>query len=214
MKVTELRVKSTKEAGAKLAKAGVKFLSHLTRILENIKDNSVKPNIVVCIDTLCERFGKFDNTAAFKAIEVVSLPCSPGSSSVLKSVSLHCIASSVEVLRNEFIPLLQPSLKAALDNVRDSLITKDRSVQLYCAAYAVAISVFDNLPYMVPEKTLSSFMELSAKSAASSLGSDANESRSQFWRAVATRLDIKLVYESVGKSWQFALTEGPSVSKF
>lgn len=191
----------------------IAFLSHLTSLLEGTDSEAVKTPTVICIDAICEKFGKHDTVSVLRSVQVISSKCFDASSKLLKSVSLHCIASSVDVLQNDFIPLLQPVLILALDNLRESLEDSVRYTQQYDAAYAVAISILDQLPYLFPQDKLCSLMRLSAQSTRKAFGSDAESSRSQFWQVVTTRLDINVTVESIIKVWQTALVEGPLVSK-
>lgn len=130
----------------------------------------------------------------------------------LRTLSLYCLASIVDILRNEFIPLLQQALEAAISCLRQSLSKDSTNTKLHNASYLFITSVFDRIPFMVPQGFIRTTFELSHLSAATELGQEATLNRSQFLQAAATRLEVNSIFSVAKLVWPSAVQHGYVVS--
>ena len=209
-----MQLKSAKDVDDAARIESLEFLPRLALLVQESGDETLILNAIVCIDIIVERFGKLNATITFEAIRVVSsVPHTSDSSTLLRSLALHCIASSIYTLRDDFIPLVQTATKGAIECLRRSLSEGEKDSQLHNAAYAVAISLIDTLPYMIPEKTLRSFLELSSQSTVEKRDGHAGDSCMQFLQAVAARVEIGILFEAVGEVWSHAMEQGPKVGQ-
>ncbi len=173
----------------------------------------LKYNAIACIDRICERFGKTSPMLTYHVAQVVVGPHCLGSNDLpLRTLSLYCLASIVDILRNDFIPLLQQALEAAAGCLRESLSNESPSSKLHNASYSYFTSVVDCIPFMVPQSFIRTTFELSLLSAAAALGQEATMNRSQFLQSAATRLDLNSVFSVAKLVWPSAMKHGNVVS--
>lgn len=212
MKTLEVRVRSAQiDKASKIAIIGL--LPHLTRILEDSDRTALKANALACIDQICEKCGKTDSAATFAAAQVIaSKSCLGSDDMLLRVLSLHCLASSVEILQNDFIPLLQQATQGASICLESSLKEGSRNERLHNAAYAFFTALADHVPFMITKASLRAVVELSYKSALANLSTEADESRSQLMKLAATRVEFATVVGVLDEAWPAAVKQGPLVS--
>jgi len=175
----------------------------------------LKYNAIACIDRICERFGKTNPILTYNVAQVVVGPHCLGSNDLpLRTLSLYCLASIVDILRNDFIPLLQQALEAAAGCLRESLNNDSPSAKLHNASYSFFTSVVDRIPFMVPQSFIRTTFELSLLSAAAALGQEATMNRSQFLQSAATRLDVNSIFTVAKLVWPSSMKHGNVVSTF
>lgn len=215
LKALEGRIRTSTKVDVVSRKAIIAFLPRLTSILEHTGPAQLKQNAVACIDRISEKFGKTDPDAVFQASKVVcSAHCVENPDKLLRILSLHCLATSVEIMGNDFIPLLQQSCQAAFACLEASMTQDRRELKLHNAAYAFLIAVIDRIPFVLPQASLKKLIELSHQSAALDLGSDAEGNRKHMYQIAATKVDIKAVVNVATSGWPSAVKQGPIVSCF
>lgn len=209
LKSVEVKVQSIRQGDDVSTKAGLAFLSQIGTIIQHSPDVALKHTAVACIDQISERFGKKDPSAIAAAAQIVSGVQSLGSSDDrLRIISLLCLASTVDVIQDEFIPLLPAVLLKAFTYLSQSLDSQEPKNNLHNAVYALLCSIVERLPFMLSGQYLDSALQLSHRSAVADLDPDVAESRSQFYQLAAKRIDAKECFSAIERSWTGAVEMG------
>lgn len=190
--------------------AALAMIPKLSAILMQASDKPLALNAVVCIDQICEKFGKLNIDATLGVAQTVASPqCLRSENPLLRGLSLHCLGSMVEILQDNFIPLLPSATQAAIDGLQQSIANQPRDVRLHNAAFAFIISVVDSLAYMITSDMLHEILKQSHQSASSKSNEDENSIRNQFLQSVASRCELPIVFEAARQSWLSAVRSGP-----
>lgn len=123
------------------------------------------------------------------------------------------MASCIEILGNEFIPLLQRTTTAATECLRDSLTGTTKNEKLHIAAYAFFMALAEYVPFMFGRAALRAVLELSYRSAAVGFSGEAGENRTQLLQLAATKIDTSVLLETAQDTWLNAVKQGPSVCR-
>lgn len=210
LKAFEVQLRLSKGSKDVDKTAALSLLPRLTSLLSESSDTPIALNAVVCIDQICDMYGKLDVDATSKAAQVIADPrCLRSDNTLLRALSLHCLASMVVTLQSEFIPLLTPALQAAKDSIQQSLAEKAQDIRLHTAAFALMISIADQLSYMISAEALQEQLQLSQSSARASNGKAGDSSRAHFLQVVASRFTLPVIIEASRKSWICAVRAGP-----
>lgn len=208
-----MRVKkaTTADTSAKMAVLGL--LPRLTQMLQITEKQSLNLHVLACIDQICEQFGKTDLNATYHVAEVISSDnCMGSPNQALRTLSLHCMASMVDILGNDFIPLLQTTINMATACLHDSLQEANVIEKTHNAAYALLIAVVDCIPFMFGKSALRKVLESSRRSATRKLSHEADASRAQFMQLAATKLELPVVLETASDTWRETLQNGFTAS--
>ena len=214
LKCLELRMRSAGRHNFPSNKsAGLNLTPRLLSILSDTESEDLKVSAIACLDLVCERFGRGDRKKVYDAVKtIIENRCVTGDNETLKAMSLHCIASSVELLGNEFIPLIQPVLHAIIDCLDKSIEPEMKSIKSQNAAFACVTVMIDQLSFALPQRPLETLTSLCSKAAVSRNEKSARSSRSDFLKAFSTRLDVRIVFSTLTQEWQAAVRHGPRVS--
>ena len=213
LKSVEVKVQSIRQGDDVSTKAVLAFLSQIGTIIQHSPDVALKHTAVACIDQISERFGKKDPPAIAAAAQIVSGVQSLGSSDDrLRIISLLCLASTVDVIQDGFIPLLPAVLPKAFTYLSQSLDSQEPKNNLHNAVYALLCSIVERLPFMFSGQYLDSALQLSHRSAVADLDPDVDESRSQFYQLAAKQIDAKECFSAIERSWTGAVEMGYEVS--
>lgn len=191
----------------------LKPLPKLLHMLKEDGDPILKPNAIACIDKLIEKFGKLDTVATTEVANVIAGPqCLGGGDKVLQTLSLHCLSSVVEMLGNDFIPVLERSIEGACKCLNDSL-SDATFPKLHSAALAFVITVVSNIPYMLKEEHLLNILSLCQLSAELVTDIQVTENRLHLMQIISSKLDITLVASVCVQVWHSAVNSGRVVSR-
>ena len=208
LKSLEVQLRFAKHADNASKKSALAFLPRLADIVES-KDHSLplRLNAVVCIDRICEDFGKIDLQATFKSAQVI-LRCLQEQDTLMRALAMHCLASMVEVLQGQYIPLLQASLLATSGFLNEVIDSPAKELRLHNAAFALIISVIENIAYMIAPDALKIQLRHAQSSAAAQLGDQANENRQQFYRVAAEKIEVNVLFSAASATWSHATCKG------
>ncbi|KAI9668666.1 MAG: snoRNA-binding rRNA-processing protein utp10 [Alyxoria varia] len=210
LKSVEQQIRTSKQFDFESKNAAINFLPRLNRLLRGSTSESLKLGAVACVDRICEQFGKLNTDATMEAAKTVVSSCFGQEDVLLRVVALHTMASCVEVLQNEFIPLLQQSVTLVSDALVDAASPKSQNLRLHNASLALATALVDRFPYLLSPTAFDSLVHALSKAASSQLGSGAASTRAQFLSVVSARVPIKPLFETAERNWLDALRNGPS----
>lgn len=213
LRTLESRIVSLGHTSKQSKRAVASLLERLASDLESPNKSSLAPNIISCVDCICEKFGKLDSTLIFRIMKVVSGPHCLGADMIpVRTLSLHCLASSIEILGPEFIPLLRSSEEAAITSLSESLMGTETNPALHNAAYTYFVSLAEHIPFIISKGTSCTVMELSAKSASVNIHGDAATLRTEYLKLAATKLDFPLLFHSLSQALDSCISCGPLVT--
>lgn len=189
------------------------FLPRLAQIIEESSDVSLKKTAVVCIDRIAELFGKKDIPAIVASARVVAgSECLGASESGLRTISMLCLATMVELSSNSFISILPLALPKAVDSLATSIREDTEDGALHNAVYSLIGALILYVPWMVTGADLVSILKLSFESANAEMGDGCDQSRVGALRLLARRIEAKDCFAALTTTWMDAMAEGPMVS--
>lgn len=208
LRTIEQRIRGMKQAGSATKQAMIALLPRLTSTLTAANQAATKPATLTCIDAICEKFGKSDTDATLIAMQAVATDhCLTSSDPLLRTLSLQCLASSIEVLGNDFIPLLHTTSAAAVKAVEDSLMVTVKNESLHDAAFAFFSAVEDHLPFMVSKDLAANILTCALSSVSASLNPG------QCLQLMSLKLEAAVVIQASQSVWDAAVARGNKVSQ-
>lgn len=194
-------------------KACLSFLPRLTSILNQTPDTLLRHTAITCADRIIERYGKKDldaSTAVAKAI--AGETCLGAADSKVGVIALLCLATSVEVLREAFIPIVPLALPKALDHLQSSIEDVPSNDALHNAVYSLVEAMFTYIPWMVTGEYLNRLLKISYESANAEMGFKCDQNRSDVLKLVAKQVKPRACFAALGRTWTNAMIEGPKVN--
>lgn len=191
------------------------FLPPLASIIKESSDVSLKHIAVVCMDRIAELFGKKDVAAIVASARIVAGDeCLKASESSLRTISMLCLATMVEVLSDGFISILPLALPKAMDNLATSIQEDTEDGALHNAVYSFLGALILYVPWMVTGADLDFALKLSFESANAEMGEECDQSRIEALRLVPKKVEAKDCLAALDRTWTISMTEGPLVSLY
>lgn len=161
----EQRVKTAKRGDAALQTIFAETLSNCAIFVAESQPVSTRTAAIACIDNISEKFGKTDRDAVMHVAERIAGPAALGDEDrELRRISLLCLADMLEVLGEEFIPIMvkttNHAIKYLADELSDEEDARDHAMVNACFGYAMA--VLDHIPWMLTGNFLEKLLELAA----------------------------------------------------
>ncbi|KAK7534940.1 uncharacterized protein J3D65DRAFT_629488 [Phyllosticta citribraziliensis] len=208
LKAVEAQAIEVKPNNVSARTALLQFLPRIISVITNTDDSNLKHTAVACIDQISEKFGKKDTSAVAMAAEAIAGEQSLGSKEDrLRIMSLLCLTSIVEILRDDFIPLIPKVLPKAFAYLEESIAAESKS-SLHNAVYALLCAILEHIPFMFSGHHLDSALQLSHKSAAADLSEEDDANRQQFYLLVAQQVDAKEMFGAAERNWDSAVQAG------
>ena len=210
-----LQVSRMKEFGTASGHALLGFMPRIMTVIQTSTDTPLKLTAISCIDKISEKFGKLDKSAILGAAQIVA-----GTASLrdddreIQTMSLLALTSMVEVLKEEFIPLIPQILKKCFELLGEAIAAPNEAwaEKLHNAAFQFLNAVAENISYIISGKDLDSALKLSLQSAVAGLDEDAGEHRRWFGNLIAKTIDSGATFTSLGRILEHAMKTGPKVS--
>ncbi|KKY13464.1 putative ssu processome component [Diplodia seriata] len=209
LRAVEAQAINVKQSDTPARIALLEFLPRATSVIQKSADISLKHTAVACIDQIAEKFGKKDTAVVATAAEVVAGDQALGASeNRLRVMSLLCLASTVEILQDDFIPLIPKVLPKAFAYLEESINAGAKGDSLHNAVYSLLSSIIERIPYIFSGSYLDSALQLSHKSAAAELSDEADENRKQFYHLAARQIDAKDCFTALDRNWDSSVKAG------
>ena len=212
MSAFEQRVEASKPGDLATQTACLGFLPRLTSLLRDSSDTALKHTATICVDRIIEKYGKKDISTVTAAINVISgADCLSASDSRLRVISLLCLATSLEVLRESIIPIIPQALPKALEHLKSSINDDSEDESLHNAVYSFLEALLTYVPWMISGQYLDRFLGLSHESANAELSARCHLSRVDVLKLLAKQVEPRECFSALGRTWASAMTEGPQV---
>ncbi|KAH7044631.1 hypothetical protein B0J12DRAFT_184176 [Macrophomina phaseolina] len=209
LRAVEAQAINVKQSDSSARTALLEFLPRITFVIQNSPDINLRHTAVACVDQISEKFGKKDTAVVATAAEVIAGEQALGASEDrLRVMSLLCLASTVEILRDDFIPLIPKVLPQAFKYLDESIEAGKKGQSLHNAVYSLLCSIIERIPYIFSGTYLDSALQLSHKSAAAELSDEADENRDQFYQLAARQVDAKDCFTALDRNWANAVKAG------
>ena len=190
-------------------------MHQVLEVVNHSSDLDVSIAAVTCIDHIGTKFGrKHPENLVIATRTVARLPILNNDDDRLKIVSLLCLASLADVLREEFIPLSTQVLPIAISHLERSTNSESSSVELHDAAIAMLGAVLEHIPYILSIFDLNKILRQIQVSACSKLSRSAKESRRLIYRLMIENVEDGPLFASIENSSKGAIMAGYTVSHF
>ncbi|KFY63949.1 hypothetical protein V496_03551 [Pseudogymnoascus sp. VKM F-4515 (FW-2607)] len=201
----EVRVDQEKQSNVAARQAMLAFLPQLTAIIRESGDILYKHIAVTCVDKIAEKYGKKDLDAVAVAAETIAgEKCLGQDDERLQVMSLLCLASLVDILREGIVSVLPIAIPAALQYMAKTVEKGGQNDKLHNAGYAFISALVEHLPYMISGSYLDTFLVISNKSAEAELEVEADESRIACLDLAAKQIEAKNMFTALQKNWPIA----------
>ncbi|KFY30036.1 hypothetical protein V493_02159 [Pseudogymnoascus sp. VKM F-4281 (FW-2241)] len=205
----EVRVDQEKQSNVAARQAMLAFLPQLTAIIRESGDILYKHIAVTCVDKIAEKYGKKDLEAVAVAAETIAgEKCLGQDDERLQIMSLLCLASLVDILREGIVSVLPIAIPAALQYMAKTVEEGGQNDKLHNAGYAFINALVEHLPYMISGSYLDTFLVISNKSAEAELEVEADESRIACLDLAAKQIEAKNMFTALQKNWPIAVECG------
>lgn len=189
------------------------FLPHLASVITESSDVSLQHTAVGCIDRITELFGKKDVTAIMSSAKIIAGDeCLGASESSLRTISMLCLATMVEVLSDGFISILPLALPKATDSLATSFGQDTEDGAVHNAVYSFLGGLILYVPWMITGPDLELILKLSFESAKAEMGEECDQSRRETLRLIPKTMEAKECLAALDKTWAVAMSGGPLVS--
>ncbi|KAK4985088.1 snoRNA-binding rRNA-processing protein utp10 [Elasticomyces elasticus] len=210
----EARIRTEKSSHEATRLAILDFLPHLTSIVQRSADVPLRHISIVCLDQASEKYGKKDTDRILTVAKIVTSDQALGSAdNRLRIISLLCLASMVEVLREEFIPLLPQALARAFDYIEATVKANSPNEKLYETAFTFITAILEYLPYIVSRKYLDTLLVLSFESAEAGLSDEADETRLKCYQLIARKVGVQECFSALDRRWSSASKLGVTAAE-
>lgn len=208
----QVRIENEQSSNTNSRVAILDFLPQLRAIIQEPLDMQNKYVAINCIRKISVKYGKKDLEAIKGAAETISSSyCLGQSDDQLRVLALQCLASIVDILKEEMIFVLPAIIPRALEYLKESIQVNARAQMLHKACYTFLCAIVHHLPYMISRAHLDKLLELSNFSAEVLLDVETRDIRTNFVSLAVKQIDPKIVFSSLERYWLHAMSLGPLV---
>lgn len=195
------------------ANALLDVFPNVTALITEGDDADLIHSAILYVDVVSEKFGKKDVSAVLSAAQVVSSASAFGSGDdELRIISLLCLATVVEILKDELVPFLPQILSQTFQYLSATTSASADSIRLHDAIYAFLGSVLEYIPWMFSAKTLDDALRLTQQSASSDIVSRTGaDSRDQFSALLPKQVEARELLSALDRTFDGATTFGYQV---
>ncbi|KAF2230999.1 hypothetical protein EV356DRAFT_579615 [Viridothelium virens] len=203
------RLDGIDERDLKARLALIEFLPSLIEMMQKSSEVAFKATAISCIGNILDKCGKKDLEAALSAAKAIASEQALGDNNdSIKVISLLTLAGMVEVLQDDFIPLLPQILSKGFQFLESTLSTDESNIQLHDAVFRMIIAVTDRLPFMLLGKHLDMALALCFRSMTSSDKFRMSVSRQEFTELLPKKSGPKELFSALDRTWHNAVQAG------
>ncbi|POS85421.1 hypothetical protein EPUL_003337, partial [Erysiphe pulchra] len=208
----QVRIENDQSSDAISRDAIIDFLPQLRTIIQDSLDMQNKYIAINCVKKISIKYGKKDLEAIKGAAETISSSyCLGQSDDHLRVSALQCLASIVDILKEDIIFVLPATIPRALEYLKESIQLSEMAQMLHKACYTFLSAIVRHLPYMISGAHLDKLLELSNFSAETLLDNEIRDIRKNFVSLAVKQIDPKYVFSSLERYWSHAISLGPLV---
>lgn len=201
------QVRRVKHGDGQSAAALLNFIPRITAIVSSENDALQRYSAIACIHQISERFGKKEPAKVLPATMVIASERGLGSSNNrLQIVSLLALASMVDVLRDDMIPLIPQMLAQTFSLLKQSIDVDTSDVALHNACFALTNSVVELLPYIMTGDHLDGALRLAQLSTTKSVDGG-SVSREQFYVGLSQKVTSAEMFAVLERNYEWVRSE-------
>ncbi|KAI5208862.1 hypothetical protein AUEXF2481DRAFT_99178 [Aureobasidium subglaciale EXF-2481] len=206
----EQRGREAKPADSVAAGAMLSVLPSVAKVISQECPTELVHSAVTCIDVISEKFGKKDTDKVMSAARVVASKHAFGSQSdELRIISLLCLATMVEVLRDDLVDILPQILTTSYVYFDYATKVESSNARLHNAVYSFLTNVIEYISWMFSADTLDKALLLTQQSACSeSMDIRTSDSRLQFTGLLSRQLDARTILTALERTFDNAVALG------
>jgi U3 small nucleolar RNA-associated protein 10 len=179
----------------------IDFIPNITFVIKNSVNSRLKRTAIACVDQISDRFGKQDSSKINEAARIISGPDALGQSdNAIRIISLLCLASMVDVLRDDFIPLLPDLFSQTFEYLRLSIKDMEPNASLHDACFALINATVEHLPFIFTGNILDTSLQLAQASGACELDIGVQNFRSQFYQLLTEKLSTTELFPALTRN--------------
>jgi U3 small nucleolar RNA-associated protein 10 len=197
----DAQVRAIKNADPASVTALLDFIPQIISLIQGSKDVMLRHSAISCIDQISERFGKKDTSNVIAAAQVISGDDGlRNSEDRLKIVSMLCLATMVDVLQDDFIPILPQVLPQTFGYLRSSTIDTSSTTRgsIANAAYALVNAVAEHLAFIFTGDYLDTALQLTQACAEAKI---CGVNRRQFYRLVGGNVASSEMFSAFNRNY-------------
>lgn len=173
----------------------------------------LKQVAITSLDNIVEKFGKGDPGIVLEAAWAVSSDkCIQAVESSLRTASLLCLATMIEVSEEAIVPMVPLAFAKCVENLGSSISEDTEDASLHNAAYSFMVALLLYVPWMITGSNLDQLLTISHESANAQMGEECDEIRTEALRLIPKQVEAKDCFAALDRTWTSAMTEGPIVS--
>ncbi len=199
---TQLRHNAPKDS--KTQSEAMALLPTIETVIDSTQDEALRHAAIACLDRIIEVYGR-KSPEAIMAVSNVLIDSEYGLNSQdsrTQVMSLLCLASAMEVLREAAVPIVPQSMSKVLSLLDSSIADNVRNAELHNAAFTLLSSFLSHVSFMVSDENVSEILKVCRKSCFANLGAYCKESRVETLSLVANRIDLSTVMASLNQVWK------------
>ncbi|KIW88364.1 uncharacterized protein Z519_10933 [Cladophialophora bantiana CBS 173.52] len=217
---TQLQHNAPSSRDARTQAEAVAFLPTLRQIIRTTTDEAFRHAAIACLDRIIEMYGrkKPDDVIAASAT-LIEIDCGLDSRDErTKIMSLLCLASMTEVVKEGGIPIVAQALPQVLDLLKSFLSKESESrktegrVELHNACFALLSSFLTHTPYVISDENVAVLLDLCYRSClAKPDEASCKEARLEVLDLMTQRLHLKGLVSSLNQAWKSTVISGGEV---
>jgi U3 small nucleolar RNA-associated protein 10 len=163
----EKRAGLAKRGDASMQQVFIDVLPNCIWFITEAQSEQTRHAAIACIDQIAEKFGKTDKEAVLEAAQHISGKAALQSdSNDLRVISTLCLATMVEVLEEEFLPIAPTALNKTLEYLQQMTTKGTVDPSLFNAIFALLENLLDHTELVLSGKYLDTVLALSCRSLA------------------------------------------------
>ena len=209
LKVFEQRIDSAAIGDQKACEACLNFVPKLLSLLNESTDVVLKQTAIACCDCIAEKYGKTNVKASMSIANIVSdNTCLGAVEPQLRLMSLLCLTTLIDVIREEMIPVIPRILSKSLQLLEATITESSMNHEIQNAAFSVFSSLFLYIPWMMTGEHLDRLLEAAYHSANSKLSTPCEKSRKDALDLLAKQGTPQECIAALTRTWDNVVTEG------
>jgi len=205
----ENRSDSAKPSDKDSRNALLDALPRICQVVETSTDVALKHSAITCIDRISEKYGKKRPEAVLSAVKIIASDAALGhENNSLRIISLLCLASAVDVLKDEMVGIIPSVMDKAIEYLSDA-VEDEPNPRLHDAVFSFMTALLEHLPWVMPAKIFARLLQLACSAAAEPELDKRNKSvRDQFASLAASKIDVKVLVTSIEETFEDAVEDG------
>nr|POE86486.1 u3 small nucleolar rna-associated protein 10 [Quercus suber] len=206
----EIRASEAKSSDPSLQPIYIDVLENCCFFIRSDQPVATRHAAITCVDQVVEKFGKTDRPRVVDAAQHIAGAAALGSDDVsLQVISVLCMSTMVEVLGDEFIPLLPKVLGQTLTYLESMLADPLEFEHLHLAVFTFMETVLDNLPWMFDAVSLDRALNLVVQSTNPVSGLENHVTAAERFCTLASRkLGATETFVAIDRAWSHAVKCG------